>query len=280
MSAIKKQFLFVHIPKTAGTSFALILAKQFKGQKKLQFYSPKEREKYQQLSAPEKEGFDLIYGHIPFIGNQGLKRGIEYFTFLRTPRERLLSQYKHIKGDGNHVIKRQINVDDYSLKDFLKQGIVKNFDNLMTRYLSGNLSKNYLEIDQSDLEQAIRNFDANFAIFGLTEQFDESLVLLSDYMNWPPLLYIRENKSSYKIKKEELDTETEELIIKCNRYDEVLFKHAKEKFEKLLASKKELVEKGVKELREGSEKNKRMILFKNKVNLLYAYFRKVLAERK
>ncbi len=277
MSTVKKQFLFVHIPKTAGTSFALILAKRFKGLRKLQFYSPKARKKYPLLSPEEKNTYDLSYGHIPFMGNQGLERGIEYFTFLRNPRERLLSQYKHIKGDGNHIIKKQINVDEYSLKDFLKTGIVRNFDNLMTRYLCGNLTKNYLEINKEDLELAIKNFDENFNIFGLTEKFDESLVLLSDYMNWPPLLYVRENKSSYKIKAEELDEETENLIKDCNQFDDILFKHAKAKFDKLLESKKDFVEKGVKELREGCEKNKRSILFKNKINLLYAYFRRVLA---
>ncbi|MBK7667413.1 MAG: sulfotransferase family 2 domain-containing protein [Sphingobacteriaceae bacterium] len=277
MSTVKKQFLFVHIPKTAGTSFALILAKRFKGLRKLQFYSPKERERYPKVEASEKENYDLIYGHIPFIGNQGLKRGMEYFTFFRTPRERLLSQYKHIKGDGNHIIKSKVNVDEYSLKDFLKQGIVKNFDNLMTRYLSGNINKDYLKINNEDLELAIKNFDANFNIFGLTEKFDESLVLLSDYMNWPPLLYVRENKSSFKINPEEFDEETESLIQACNQFDDVLFKHAKAKFDKLLESKKEFVEKGVKELREGSEKNRPSILFKNKINLLYAYFRQVLA---
>ncbi len=279
MSTPKKQFLFVHIPKTAGTSFALILAKRFRGLRKLQFYSPKEREIYPKLAAAEKERYDAIYGHIPFIGDQGLKRGIEYYTFFRSPRERLLSQYKHIKGDGNHIIKSKINVDEYSLKDFLKQGFVRNFDNLMTRYLSGNISKEYLKIDQGDLDLALKNFDNNFNIFGLTEKFDESLVLLSDYMNWPPLLYVRENKSSFKIRKEELDDETEKLITACNRFDEVLFKHAEAKFEKLLVPKKEMVEKRVKELRECSERNKNSIIFRNKINLLYAWFRKKLAGR-
>ena len=71
---------------------------------------------------------------------------------------------------------------------------------------------------------------------------------------------------------EEFDEETESLIKACNQFDEILFKHAKAKFDIMLAAKKDFVDKGVKELREGSEKNRNMILFKNKVNLFVPYF--------
>ncbi len=277
MSGFKKQFQFVHIPKTAGTTFALILTRQFKWSKKLSFYSPKARQKYPSLTAAYKNKFDLSYGHIGFRANQGLERGIEYFTFLRSARERLLSSYRHIKGDGNHVIKKQINVNDYTLKDFLKQGLVRNFDNLMVRYLSNTIQKDYLTVNEEDLKTAIKNFDEHFHIFGLTEYFDESLVLLSDYMGWPPLYYVKENKSSYKIDKSELDAETEELIKACSKYDEILFAHALQKFKVMMEQKKDVIEKGLKELHEGNKKHATIIKLRNNANLAYARIRKLFA---
>jgi hypothetical protein len=278
MSTTKKHFLFVHIPKTAGTSFALILTRQFGWFKKLSFYSPEARKRYPLLTADKKNKYDLSYGHIPFMADQGLERGIEYYTFLRAPRERLLSGYRHVKGDGNHVIKKVINVADYSIKDFLKQGLIKNMDNLMTRFLANKMDKEYLKINDDDLRLAIKNLDEHFSIFGLTEYFDESLVLLSDHMNWPPLYYVKENKSSYKIDPKELDKETEELMHACNKYDEVLYQHALDRFKKMMEAKKEIVETGLVKLRDGNRKYKTIISFRNKANLLYAYFRKKMAK--
>ena len=275
MVAPKKQLMFVHIPKTAGTTFVLILGRLFKWNKTLSYYSAQGRKNHVDFSAAYKNKFDLSYGHIPFIPDQGLERGIEYFTFLRKPRERLLSGYKYLKGDKDHGIEKATAVaDTYLLKDFLKQGVIKNFDNLMVRYLSNNIEKAYLEINEADLELAIKNFDTYFQIFGLTEYFNESLVLLSDYMKWAPLYYVKENKSSFKA--EELDEETEKLIEACNKYDEVLYKHAHAKFLKMMADKRGVLDKGLEELKKGNEKYKLIISFHNKSSLLYSYIRRKL----
>lgn len=274
MSTLKKQFFFLHIPKTAGTTMALTLARLFRWKKKLSYYTPQGRRTYARLSSEYKNKFELSFGHIPFDANQKIERGIEYFTFFRSPREHLLSGYRHIKGGGNHGVKKTVNVADYTLKDFLKQGVLKNIDNMSVRFLAGKIDKPYLTINEEDLQLAIKNFDENFFIFGITEYFDESLVLLSDYMKWPPLYYVRENKSKYKIDPKELDEETENLIKQCNRYDEVLYKHALTKFLKLLEKKRDIVNKGLIELRATNEKHKNVLFWRNKLSLLYSSIRR------
>jgi hypothetical protein len=276
MAALKKQFFFVHIPKTAGTTMALTLARLFKWKKKLSYYTPQGRRNHSKLTAEYKNKFDLSYGHIPFNANDKIDRGIEYFTFFRTPREHLLSGYRHLKGDGNHGIKKVINVADYSLKDFLKKGLVKNVDNLSVRFLAGQIDKPFLEINENDLQQAIKNFDTYFHIFGLTEYFDESLVLLSDYMKWPTLYYVRENKSSYTIDPKELDEETEQLISRCTQYDKILYDHARQRFLKLMEEKKEVIEAGLIKLRAGNKKYKTILSLRSKASLFYSYIRRKL----
>ncbi len=265
-----KQFMFVHIPKTAGTTFVLTLARHFKWKKKLAQYYHTAFENFPKLSTEFINQFDLRYGHVPFNPDIIIERGTEYYTFLRNPRERVLSSYRHIKGDGEHGLKSKINVADYQLKDFLKSGLSKKIDNLMVRYLSNNVGKDYMTINESDLETAIKNFDAHFKVFGLTEYFDESLALLSHHMQWAPLYYIRENKSSYTIDTKELDEETEKLILACNKYDEVLYKHARERFLKLMADNKTEMEKGLKALKEGNEKRKFVLSLRNKGSLIFS----------
>jgi hypothetical protein len=270
MSTPEKQFMFVHIPKTAGTTFVLTLARHFKGKKKLSQYYHTAFKNFPKHSPEYLNSFDLSYGHVPFNSELKIERGIEYFTFLRNPRERLLSSYRHIKGDGEHGLKNKINIADHQLKDLLKSGLSKKIDNLMVRYLSGHIDKDYMTINEEDLSLAIKNFDTHFHTFGLTEYFDESLVLLSDHMGWPPLFYYRENNSSYKIDTKELDEETEKLILACNKYDEILFKHALERFKKMMIDKSAVLEKGLKELRDGNEKRKFSLSLRNRGSLLFS----------
>lgn len=275
MPNLKKQFFFVHIPKTAGTTVALILARQFKWKKILSFYPPKSRKDFTPLSPDHINQFDLCFGHIPFPVDHKIERGIEYFTFLRKPRELILSGYRYVKGD-NHGVKKVIGTN-YSLKDFLKQGILKNFDNVMVRFLSGNIEKAYLEINEDDLKLAIKNFDTHFNIFGLTEYFDESLVMLAHHMNWAPLYYVRENRSAFKLDPKELDEENEKIIALCTKYDQILYDHAHKKFLKLLEEKRDVVATGLIELKNGNRKRKMILLLRNKASLLITEIRKKLS---
>lgn len=275
MSGQTKQFFFVHIPKTAGTTVALLLARHFKWSKILSFYPPKSRKDFYPLSADYINQFDLCYGHIPFPPNHLIPRGIEYFTFLRQPRALLLSGYRYVKGERHGVEK--VKGTNYSLKDFLTKGILKNFDNVMVRFLSGNIDKPYLEINEEDLNLAIKNFDANFSVFGLTEYFDESLVLLSDHMKWSPLYYAKENKSTFKLDPKELDEENERIIQQCTKYDELLYKHAHNKFLEILNEKRNIVEAGVLELKNGNEKRKNSLRLRNKASLFFTEIRKKLS---
>ena len=268
MPTVKKQFMFLHIPKTAGTTFVLTLTRHFNGKKKLAQYYYTSFNNFPKHTPEYLNRYDLSYGHVPLNTDLKVERGIDYFTFLRNPRDRILSSYKYVKGDGEHVIKERINIKDYSLKDFLKQTRLKNFDNLMVRYLSGNFDKEYMTVNDDDLQLAIKNLDTHFSVFGLTEYFDESLVLLAHHLGWSPLFYLKENSSSYKIDAKELDEETERLILACNKYDEVLYQHALSRFKKMMADKKEILENGLKELREGSEKRRFVLSIRNKGSLL------------
>jgi len=268
----KKQFVFVQIPKTAGTTFTLSLSRQFNFKKKVAVYIDKPGQSYSKYTPDHLKQFDLVFGHFSFHTQAGANKNAVYYTFLRKPRELLLSGYKYIKGDGIHGVKKKVNIADYSLKDLLKGGLVKRSDNLMVRYLSGNTDKDHMTINEQDLELAIRNFDTYFHIFGITESFDESLVLLSDHMHWPPLYYVKENISSYKINSTEFDEETEKLIAASTKYDEVLYKHALDRFNKMLSERKEAVKNGLEELKQGNKNKKQVLSLRNKVSLLFSSF--------
>jgi hypothetical protein len=270
MPGRKKQFFFVHIPKTAGTTFVLTLARHFKWKKKISFYSAQGRTRFLELDPRIKDQYELCIGHLPFLAEQKLERGIDHFTFLRKPRERFISGYRYLKNDHvQHAIKKLVDIKQVTLKEIIKKGLSKSLDNQMVRFLSGNMNKGFMEINEEDAKLAIHNLDTYFPVFGLTEYFDESLVLLSDHMKWEPLYYVRENTSGWKMDPSELDEETEALIARCNRYDDMLYDHARKRFESMLEEKKLIVEKGLKELRSGNENRKLSISLRNKAALFY-----------
>jgi hypothetical protein len=270
MQGRKKQFFFLHIPKTAGTTLVLTLFRQFKWQRKISFYSAQGRKQYMESSPAFLDRFDLCMGHLPFVADKKIERGIDYFTFLRKPRERLISGYKYLKNeDVRHAIKNLVDINKITLKELIKRGLNKNLDNQMVRMLSGNMNKAFMEINEEDAKLAIQNLDTYFPVFGLTEYFDESLVLLSRSLNWEPLYYVRENTSKRQMDPAELDEETEALIATCVRYDDMLYEHAKKRFLKMLEENKELMEPALKELKEGNEKRKRILSFRNKAGIFY-----------
>lgn len=271
MKKSENQFFFLHIPKTAGTTVALTLSRKFNYRKTLSYYK-KKGVSFKDFSNSEYYNqFDLIYGHIPFPKQYNPSKSVIYFTFLRKPSSLILSAYKYFKSDDHYSEK--LKNQSYTLKTLLQKGTLKNFDNVLVRFLSGNIDKPYLKIDREDLNVAIHNFDTHFKIFGITEYFDESLVLLSEFMNWPPLFYKNENKSEYKLDVTELDNEVTELIEKCSVFDNELYQHAIGRFNSLLEQNKDIMHAKLKELREGNKKSRLILSLRNKLSLFFSYIR-------
>jgi len=108
--------------------------------------------------------------------------------FLRHPLDRLRSIYDFERHQGltagpvsrgaDHASK--LNFKDYIRWrfDFTVNGVTHNHH---TAWLLHHPRFNRLEIQQQDYEQAMRNLK-NLPFFGLVEQFDESLFLLSSYL--------------------------------------------------------------------------------------------------
>jgi CRISPR/Cas system CMR-associated protein Cmr1 (group 7 of RAMP superfamily) len=132
------------------------------------------------------------------------------------------------------------------MKDILKGGYLKNFDNCHVRFLAGANELEYGKVNQETYELALKNFDEYFEIFGITERFDESLVYLKRKLNWWPPFYANANVTKKKSSIKEFDEETYQLLNKYNRYDLMLYDHACKKFDAIVKSQGESFAKEVK----------------------------------
>ena len=164
---------FIHIPKTAGTSFSYILGRNFRGS-------------YHYLHQHLEEGpIDSKYiqkclstgTYLRALGSHRLTGDIPYdqkdykvigIAFVRSPTERLLSEYYYLR---NSELKNEI-TKSTSLEDFLSK--LESGMNLEVDYQ--NRQSECLQLPLEDLSNRID--DGQLHIFP-TNQFDEALLVLN-----------------------------------------------------------------------------------------------------
>src|SRR5215208_5698272 len=235
--------VFVHIPKTAGTTLRGILnmnepggrsralSNVFKGGGGL---STASLERLRDGNGPDiKSGVRLVRGHFPLGIREYLpkERELRCFTFLREPAERTLSHYYAIRAVGGAYRLPPLPPDS-TLDDALAAGYIH--DNLHTRMLCGD-PEPFGEVTEEMLAQAKRNLAEELVFFGLTERFDESLVLAKRRLGLKAILY----RSSGRVNPErprgdQIPAEVRRAAERCNRYDIELYRHAKDLFEQAL----------------------------------------------
>jgi len=84
---------------------------------------------------------------------------------------------------------------------------------------------------------------------GLTERFDESLILLKDKLNWGPIYYIKRKVSGKKVTIANISQEELELARSLNQADIQLYNNAKKQFEALVSENQSLINTQIKKLR-------------------------------
>ena len=88
------------------------------------------------------------------------------------------------------------------------------------------------EVDDEMLEQAKHNLREELVFFGLTERFDESLVLAKRRLGFRSILYRTSGRvNTSRPRGEEVPKELVEAAEACNRYDIELYRYATELFE-------------------------------------------------
>ena len=226
--------IFLHIPKTAGTTVQHIMHNEYRG---LKFFTSgyyKQIEIFKKLSDEEKKKIKVIKGHFPFGVHENYPGPITYFTFFRDPVKRSISDFNYLYQNNTLAFHEEIMRKQYSLKDMLNGGYIKNFDNCHVRFLAGANDLEYGKVNEETYALALKNFDTYFEAFGISERIDESLIYIKRKLNWSMPFYVNANvseKSSY-VKK--FDEETFRLLEHYNKFDNMLYDHACKKFDAIV----------------------------------------------
>lgn len=227
--------LFVHLPKTAGTTIRTILSRSYGDDDSVvyavypdpAFHS---EEEFLNLSDEKVNGLKFVIGHFPYGIHKNLGRDFFYSTFVRNPVDRVISEMFHLKTLQKAWSETSIS-DIYDVKKLTL------FDNKQFRWLSGIFrSIPFGEITQDVFEDAMAKIDESFDFVGITEMFDESMVAFSDIVDIPNPYYAVENKSVNRPGAEQMTEQEMETIMKYNSYDMIIFDHFKSKLNGTISS--------------------------------------------
>lgn len=227
--------IFLHIPKAAGSTLHPVLERHYS--KRIRYtLPPGQTDRIESLSPGELQRIRLLKGHMPFGLHTYLQGRSRYITLLRHPAERVVSHYYYVKRRPAHEL-HQLVTGGISLTDYASAGLSGELDNGQVRLLSGHdqdipcgqCARDLLDTAKSNIEQ-------HFAVVGLTERFDESLVLMAIELgwNWTPY-YLNRNVTQDKPVAKQIDPAALKVIEKANPLDFELYEWAVQRFQNQLA---------------------------------------------
>jgi hypothetical protein len=218
--------IFLHIGKTAGSTLRQVLKRQFPSSQALTIRA-RRRPRTDTIAdfarLPEEDRLRprLIMGHTVYGLHDGVPRPCTYITMLRHPVKLTHSQYRYVQRTPSHH--HHDAVKNLTLEEYLASKISFEMDNSQTRAIAGDLGTPVGECTDEMLERAKRNLDEHFSWFGLTERFDESLILLRRAFDWRDVRYVSRNVARTRA---ELTAAQRELLEHTNRLDMELYEYA------------------------------------------------------
>ncbi|MFH0944088.1 MAG: sulfotransferase family 2 domain-containing protein [Planctomycetota bacterium] len=226
--------IFLHVPKTAGSTLRRILQRQFEPGATHRLYGNHPEELFAHFKTlPEvtRLQIQLLLGHFDFGMHQHLASPATYVAVTRQPVERIISDYHYIRNNPGHVFHQTLMEANMGLREFVECGEWKFNDNAMVRMFAGMLDAPWGSLDEETLERAKNNIRDHFSLVGLTEKFDEALVLLARQFGWRSLYYERENVAVKKPPAATIPEDTVSGITRVNALDVDLYQFVADRFE-------------------------------------------------
>jgi hypothetical protein len=256
MTGPPPRLIFLHIPKTGGTTLRTVLARQYDPSEVwLQTAEPPRRrvyvealregrlpvqgelfrgrneaqERLRNLPFDRLEGLRFVAGHFWYGVHEMLPGPSTYITTLRDPVDRVLSLYHH------RVTYQGL---DQSLEEYVRLGVDFDMHDGQTRRLSSRTgaAKRFEPVAEEDLRSAKDTLRNGVAVFGLTDRFDETLALMGRTFGWTRLGYARLAVGAGRPSRDTIPADLVALLEQYNRNDLELYRYARAIFEERLAA--------------------------------------------
>jgi len=229
----KRSLIFMHIPKCGGTTLEHLIAKNYQVNGVLHINAPA---LLRNPRAVFKRGVfpRAVMGHHKL--NQPLyqlaSRAFVHITVLREPVSRTLSYYNYLRTSEGHG--KHDSVKGLTLEEFINSDELVELDNAQALRLAGVLRRREIRrrrFGPETLEAAKETLTSRFSLFGLTERYDEFLIMLRRLLGWADIYYQRRNVSKGHTERAEIPAPVLDRIRERNSLDLELYRFASELFQ-------------------------------------------------
>jgi len=262
----QRTVIFVHLPKTAGSTVNHILYRMYDERQICQITkevdganghgwtslnsNPSRRSRFksqkkslrvtipelQELPAARRAQIKLLMGYQSFGLHDFLPNPCTYMTLLRDPVDRVISHYYYVLRMPTHPLHNRVKSLNMSLEEYVESGIATDLDNDQLRRLAAVGGKDNIAFGQCSRELLLRgidNLNTHFAVVGLTERFDESVILMKRALSWRAFpYYIRRNLTKKRTAVTDIPKRTIRVIERCNQFDCELYEYVRRNFDK------------------------------------------------
>lgn len=222
--------VFLHLPKTGGTSVrtALRWICGWRGVYTTQTNVEDPERIAQKLGNEDRK--QLVRGHLTYGLHEHIESKCRYFTLARDPVSRVISLYYYIKRGWPESEAASMSLEEYIQSDHHAYA----FNDQVRRLAGPPYSDD--PMDSALLERAMDHLDHNI-VSGVTERFDQSLVLFYCRLGWSRFpFYVRTKTGRDRPSKDEIDPGVRELIEHQNELDLKMYEYVTQQFDSAVDS--------------------------------------------
>jgi len=227
-------YVFLHIPKTAGTTFETLLIKNF-GEGYIPLYDSTIHDTF---NTQEKKAIATFFTEAKCVASHQLscplpqpdhvKVHYKPLMFLRNPVDRILSYYHYVGNDPRHH--GHLEFDEY-----FRQTMKRDYERT-NGFGSGVCNAQAQALDPNlEPEKILAQLDSLFFV-GLTERFDESLLIFRKKLADEGVLfdvhYLSRKVRGRLSAKQHLPIESYNLVAKHNELDQLAYNHAQQRLDR------------------------------------------------
>jgi hypothetical protein len=185
--------VFIHIPKTAGTTVNNLLMKNFRyrldayGANFFPRYYPEEFVSLVGAPLADDTRRPVFFtGHIDVDNDVFRYMPVAYvaITVLRDPVQRIVSHYRGESALPDSPVSGDIRSGKLTIMDFFRR-----------LYPPYQLQHQIFAPKSHSVEESLRNLENKVSLFGLNERLDEFVVLLSELLGLPNLVQMPVNRT-------------------------------------------------------------------------------------
>jgi hypothetical protein len=251
-------FYFLHIPKTAGTTFCFSVLPQFFASADI--CPAHDYPELLPIPRTELDRYTLFRGHFYYFLVRFLPKRPIMMTFLRDPVERLLSLYDHIYRDPKHYQHAALRSLPGGLRDAVRSPwlLPNNFQVTSlaceldpTNTMDAARAAHPLGLDEysviytemtkhaptkADFETACQRL-SEMEFVGLVERFAHSVELLCETFKWPMPIYESLNIAPARTRRDSIPADILQEIMDANELDLRLYEYATSLFLRRLSER-------------------------------------------